>query len=73
MIAGPAPAPGCISVHVRHGDKGVEAQTFDDQVRSGRRTGTGQVVAVRRRVAAAAYPCACARRGAAPGQAWMGA
>ncbi|KAG2428751.1 hypothetical protein HXX76_011453 [Chlamydomonas incerta] len=32
MIAGPAPAPGCISVHVRHGDKGVEAQTFDDQV-----------------------------------------
>ncbi|KXZ41599.1 hypothetical protein GPECTOR_373g156 [Gonium pectorale] len=31
-LAGPAPAPGCISVHVRHGDKGVEAETFDNPV-----------------------------------------
>ncbi|GFR52993.1 hypothetical protein Agub_g15683 [Astrephomene gubernaculifera] len=30
-LAGPAPAPGCISVHVRHGDKGVEAPTFEDK------------------------------------------
>ncbi|KAG2486274.1 hypothetical protein HYH03_015098 [Edaphochlamys debaryana] len=30
--ANPQPAPGCISIHVRHGDKGVEAETFEDKV-----------------------------------------
>ncbi|GLI60264.1 hypothetical protein VaNZ11_002354 [Volvox africanus] len=32
FLSGPTPAPGCISVHVRHGDKGVEATVFEDRV-----------------------------------------
>ncbi|EFJ42210.1 hypothetical protein VOLCADRAFT_107370 [Volvox carteri f. nagariensis] len=32
LLAGPTPLPGCISVHVRHGDKGVEAEVFEDKM-----------------------------------------
>ncbi|GLC67674.1 hypothetical protein PLESTF_000589500 [Pleodorina starrii] len=32
FLAGAPPAPGCISVHVRHGDKHVESEVFEDQV-----------------------------------------
>lgn len=31
-LYGPAPGPGCISIHVRHGDKGVESEVFENQV-----------------------------------------
>ncbi|PNH11524.1 hypothetical protein TSOC_001588 [Tetrabaena socialis] len=29
-LSGPPPSRGCISIHVRHGDKGIEAEVFDN-------------------------------------------